>query len=325
MEITTNRPHVDISILVCSKDRREHLERLVSQLLTLQSSRSLEIVVVEETDKPARLDDVIYIPHPVANKGIPFARNLALDHARGDVIIFVDDDCLIGDDWLDQLLHPLEDERVVGVQGGVTCPSDVNAIGWCEVVLGFPGGGLLRLYNARGQIEETREISTLNCAYRRWVIDRIGGFDTTLQRGSDYLLAKQVCRYGECKFIPGALVFHQPREGFHKIWSWFVQRGRADIDLIKTNRQIDLTYWRLLRSSLSVKLLIAFLVCLVAGHPFIVLGAVFLLFFIVQYRRYYAVWRFAECRSSVLLLLPVVKLTMDLAADWGRIRQFCFN
>jgi len=51
---------------------------------------------------------------------------------------------------------------------------------------------------AEGEIQETREISTLNCAYRRWVIHQVGGFVKQLKiTGEDFVLAKQACQYGE--------------------------------------------------------------------------------------------------------------------------------
>lgn len=170
---------------------------LVRNLERMQTSYTFEVVVVEETDSPEAMNGVQYIPHPRAGRGIAFARNLALKNASGDIIVYLDDDCIIHDGWLDGLLVPFEDDSVVGLQGGVTVPESTNAIGWVESILGVPGGGILRVLQAKNQIQETKEISTLNCAYRRWVIDRVGGFEKKLKvTGEDYLLAKQACQHG---------------------------------------------------------------------------------------------------------------------------------
>jgi hypothetical protein len=47
----------------------------------------------------------------------------------------------------------------------------------------------------------------------------------------------------------------------------------------------------------------------------------FLLHFGFQYKRYYNVWGKSPAPVSALLILPVVKLVMDFASDWGRARE----
>jgi glycosyltransferase involved in cell wall biosynthesis len=131
MQDTKNKK---ISILICSRDRRHELQSLVSDLQEMKSPYSFDVVVVEETNHPRPLQGVKYIPHAVANRGIPYARNLALASARGDIIVFLDDDCTIHDGWLKNLLDPFRDESILGVQGGVNVPESTCAIGWghCE-------------------------------------------------------------------------------------------------------------------------------------------------------------------------------------------------
>lgn len=316
-----------ISILICSRDRRQDLEHLVAELKQIAFDHFLEIVVIEETDEPIPIDGVRYFSHPVANRGIPYARNLALSNASGRIIIFLDDDCLIHDSWLDNLLIPFQDDSVVGVQGGVRVPDETNSIGWTESILGVPGGGIRRIYQAKGKVQETREISTLNCAYRRWVIDEVGGFEKQLRiAGEDYLLAKQACNYGRCVFVPDAMVSHKARGSLRNIWHWFVRRGRAEIDVIRTGKQKDTTFWTVLRSSLIVKLFFLILISTVFTSQLIFLTCLFLsAYILLQLARYHGAWRFSCAPILALFLLPIVKLTMDSAMDWGRFRGIAFD
>ena len=150
-----------ISVLVCSRSRRSELEYLVEILNNIVTTFNCEIIVVEETEEPAPVEGALYISHPIMNKGIPYARNLALKHASGDIIVFIDDDCMVDKKWLDSLIEPFNDAMVVGVQGGVTVPEHTNAIGWAEIILGFPGGGVKRIVSAGNKTQETQEISTL--------------------------------------------------------------------------------------------------------------------------------------------------------------------
>jgi GT2 family glycosyltransferase len=311
-----------ISILICSRNRRESLENLVYSLHSMKTNYSYEIVIIEETDTPVPIEGTKYGPHPITNRGIPYARNLALQHANGDLVVFLDDDCFITGQWLDSLLEPFSDSSVAGVQGGVSVPNDTNGIGWAESILGFPGGGLKRLAQANGKNQETREISTLNCAYRRAVLEKIGGFDESLKLGSeDYLLAKQACDHGRCLFVPGAMVRHASRGSLLKVWRWFLRRGRAEIDLIRTGKQSDTTFWKLYRGSIFVKAL--FLLGIGIAFPEWIMSMILLSVLIYgfgQCIRYYKTWKYSKTGLGVLALVPIVKMAMDIATDWGRLR-----
>jgi GT2 family glycosyltransferase len=233
----------------------------------------------------------------------------------------------MSDGWLDRLLLPFVDGSVIGVQGGVTTPQSSNAIGWAESILGFPGGGIKRVFQARGNNQETLEISTLNCAYRKWVVEKVGGLEEKLKfGGEDYLLAKKASTYGRCLFVPNAMVSHEARGKLSKIWHWFVRRGRAEVDVIRSRSQRQLTAWRLVRGSLTLKLLFLFALCaLLPTLSGYFLLASFLLYSFLQYARCYAVWHESIAPLSALLLLPIVKLTMDVAVDWGRLRGWAFD
>ena len=293
----------------------------------MKTNYNFEVVVVEETDIPLPINGVDYVPHPIANHGIPYARNLALAHANGDIIVFLDDDCTIHRGWLDTLLEPFRDDSVVGVQGGVTVPNGTNAIGWAESILGFPGGGIRRVIQAKGEMQDTREISTLNCAYRASVVEKIGGFEKDLKfTGEDYILAKRACRFGRCLFVPNAIVSHQARGGFRQIWHWFTRRGRAEIDVIRVDKQNNITVWTVLRGSLCTKLALLLALGLFVTNLVTLLFVLSLVFFFsLQYARYYKAWRHSKATLKALVLLPIVKITMDAAMDWGRIRGALFD
>ena len=316
------KPEKDlVSILICSRDRRRALEALGKDLLSLETKFHLEIVAVEETNDPVPIQNITYVSHPVADRGIPFARNLALAHARGEIIVFLDDDCIIHDGWLNEILEPFKDDSVVGVQGGVTLPHDTNPIGWVETLLGFPGGGHRRILEAKGAIQETREISTLNCAYRRWVFEKVGGFQKELKyTGEDYVFAKQACDLGRCLFVPNALVSHEARGSFGNIWRWFVRRGRADIDVIRIGGWKRRAIAWLLRSSIVLKALTVLILShLFLGNALLWLVIGLLCYGFIQMGRLYKIWKQVRLPIDVILFAPFVKLTMDLAIDWGRI------
>jgi GT2 family glycosyltransferase len=316
-----------ISILICSKERRSDLERMAGDLRKMNSHHPYEIVVAEETDEPRPIEGVRYFPHPVKNLGFPYARNLSIEKSTGEILVFVDDDCQIQDAWLEKLIRPFHDPSVVGVQGGVTIPDGSNAVGWAESILGFPGGGIRRIIHSFGQVQDTIEVSTLNCAYRRWVLETVGGFNGRLKwGGEDYLLAKKACQHGKCLFVPYALVAHRPRGDVRSIFQWFVRRGRADIGVIGSREYAGANWGSLLRSSLTLKWIVISMFFLFApGGLAYMVPAFFLLYFFMQYCRSFSIWRKSKAPFKSFVILPFVKLIMDFAADVGRLKGILYG
>jgi glycosyltransferase involved in cell wall biosynthesis len=115
-----------VSIVVRSYNRLPSLCQLIEALLR-QSWKNLEVVVVEQStrlppDAVARLASLARDPRlrliyrrPIGGAA---ARNVAVEHARGEVFLFIDDDDLPTDDrWVEAHLLCLEDPKCLGVSG----------------------------------------------------------------------------------------------------------------------------------------------------------------------------------------------------------------
>src|SRR5207247_2383836 len=90
---------------------------------------------------------------------------------------------------------------------------DCNAVGYAENILGFPGGGLRYLAAAGGRVVPTAFLSTCNCVYRRAAIEGVGGFSPLASLGGeDSLLAERISARWPCRYAPGAIVYHKPRQ-----------------------------------------------------------------------------------------------------------------
>lgn len=113
-----------ISIVVRSFNRLAALGELIEALLA-QDHDSYEIVVVEQsTVRPAdavrRLDALMRDPRVRVIRSEPLggarARNLGVTHARGEVIVCIDDDDLpVGADFLREIETPFADPNCLGV------------------------------------------------------------------------------------------------------------------------------------------------------------------------------------------------------------------
>ncbi|MFC1542419.1 glycosyltransferase [Pseudomonadota bacterium] len=309
-----------ISVLIITRERREMLDLLLSDLALQDYPGTVEIIVVEETDSPREIEGAVYLPHPKLDKGIAFARNMTVRHASHDLLVFIDDDCRVGSDWLSRLVAPFEDQAVLGVQGGVTVPDTTNAIGWAETLLGFPGGGVTRIHESSGMLEDTLEVSTLNAGYRKDAVMSAKGFsDHAHFGGEDFLLAREVAKLGRLCYVPDAVVKHEARGNLKAIWHWFVRRGRAELEMWQAGLAPKGYGAWMLRASLSLKL-----------FPFIALsfwsllplfGMLFVLM-LLDWWRFHWVLSQTKIPSLGWFVLPWVKISMGVATDVGRFKAW---
>ena len=308
-----------VSVVICTKDRPDNLTRAVASVRASgDAGRDAEIVVVEEVEAPRPVPGVRYVHLPPMGLGFGYARNVGVREAQGDILAFIDDDCVAEAGWLESLTAPLcDDPKVLGVAGAVLV-RDCNLIGYAENILGFPGGGLRYRDGAGGRVVPTRHLSSCNCAYRREAILQAGGFvEGARLGGEDFLLAEKVSALGFCVYAPEAVVYHRPRGRLGAILRWFARRGESEIALLGATaargsflRFLVRSSWTL-RALLLLGVLIAWprLVFLAPPAAILYAGAI--------------LWRFRFARTypthrNAWWLVPIVKVTMDLGTELGR-------
>lgn len=310
-----------VSVLISTKDRRDDLARALESIAAQDYPRErVEVVVVEETDQAAPPVGVRYIAIPREGRGFGYTRAVALAHASGEIVAFTDDDCVATPSWLRELVRPLlQDPTVLGVAGAVFV-SRANAIGVCESILGFPGGGVRYHAAAAGRVVPTDHLSTCNCAYRRDVLERVGGFPAVAPwSGEDYIVGRRVRRMGSCVYAPAAIVYHKPRGTLAADFRWFVRRGRQEVWLRRNYPDVfELSTGHLVRTSLVLRLGVALGVARLVGLstlPTVV--ALALLYAAVQNLRYRFGWRYYRV-PWILAVLPLTKLAMGFGGEAGR-------
>lgn len=174
------------------------LEALAEQTL---AAERFEVIVVRSSDTagepvtepPAGLL-VRFISSPVA--GTSAQRNCGWRAARGTVVAFTDDDCRPAPGWLQALLDAGVGTEVV-VQGRTAPDPDERHLlhGLARTILNVRASGWYE---------------TCNIAYARASIERLGGFDETIEfLGEDVDLGLRARRAGVgFRFADGALVWH---------------------------------------------------------------------------------------------------------------------
>ena len=132
-----------ISVCICTYKRPEMLAKAIDGVLSqiAESSFTWELVIIDndsersaerlvhpyQSDSPLRIN---YACEP--EKNIAMARNLAIQKATGNLIVFMDDDEYPTRDWLNQLYNSFKKFDVSGVLGPVVPQFPENAPAWLK-------------------------------------------------------------------------------------------------------------------------------------------------------------------------------------------------
>lgn len=147
--------------------------------------------------------------------GLSFGRNRAIAEARGEIIVFADDDILVEPDWLRQLTAPLlgDTGRKIGAVGGEVAPVFPDGLPDWVAEWHAP----LAFRSNTGPLAAGRNPMGANLAFPRWVFASHGRFLTSLGRGPCRFLGGEETEYLrrlraaglEIWFVPAAKVLHQ--------------------------------------------------------------------------------------------------------------------
>jgi GT2 family glycosyltransferase len=215
------RPRV--SVVVPTYNRAASLSRLLRSLERIVwPAGGLEIVVVidgstDDTLSVLARSEARWVSQP--NRGRAIARERGRREARGDIIVFLDDDVVPEPDAIIRMVDALDGADGVGA---TILPLDVKPV----IAHYMHVDGIVNHYERAGK---ALWLITAAAAFRREALDRIGGFDVGYeQAGEDVdLTLRLVEAGGVIRVVPGAVVYHDHRSRFAGLWSTCYRYGRA--------------------------------------------------------------------------------------------------
>jgi glycosyltransferase involved in cell wall biosynthesis len=176
-------PSFSVVIATYADHRFGQVEAAIASLWH-QSEPPLEIVLVVDHN-PAlaahareRFPAVCVLENR-ESRGLSGSRNTGLAVARGDIIAFLDDDAVAGQDWIARLRTCYADTRVLGVGGSIT-PSWSGRPRWLPFEFDWVVGCTYRgMPQARAAV---RNLIGANMSFRREVFGEAGSFQVGIGR-----------------------------------------------------------------------------------------------------------------------------------------------
>jgi len=116
--------HILVSIVIATYDRPTELRECLGCLLAQDSSREIEIIVVDNHPASNLTSTVVSEFSTVtlvqeARQGVNYARNCGITASSGDVIVIIDDDVIMPPTWLEKLVAPFSRADVMTVTGNI--------------------------------------------------------------------------------------------------------------------------------------------------------------------------------------------------------------
>jgi len=218
---------IEISIVIPAYLGARTIADCLESVLRATRGHDTEIIVVESSGDGAgeivreRFPEVVLI-RSADRLSAGAARNRGAAEARGRLIFFTDQDCIVPSGWIARLALHLDDPSVGAAGGavGIGNPSNLSgcAVYFLEFLKHFPGN--------RPPRRDDNFLVGCNCAFRARVLDLVRFPDQTL--GEDVLLSHAV-RSSNLAVVydPRIEVLHHNREGWREFFNYNRKMGRT--------------------------------------------------------------------------------------------------
>jgi glycosyltransferase involved in cell wall biosynthesis len=172
-----------LSYVICTYNRGDFLDRCLDYL-TRAYNPNFEVIVVNgpSTDNTASVinkwkENIIYAENSIRNLSI--SRNIGINLASGDIIIFIDDDAIPFYDYGDKILNYFNaSHNYVAGAGGPTYYAGTLGFQAIDIVVDSFGSGVVNPTREVYRSEEyRRSLLGTNSAFRRDILLAAGAFD----------------------------------------------------------------------------------------------------------------------------------------------------
>lgn len=236
-----------ISVIICTKDRPEQLERCLKSIYSSRKNyRYDEILVVDsssdESTKKRNKDMVETINGKYiyeGRKGLSIARNTGIKNSLGDIIIFADDDFFVDPNWIKNLMVNYIDTEVMCCTGRMLPYYNDEISALYEKAMSFDRGdkryeitkksmSIIAIIKTIPKIGKKRlkdrtpppfNVGYGFCSFRKDIFGIVGLFDETLGRGTpsvgsdDIDMYYRILKKGyKIVYEPTAIAYHVHRQ-----------------------------------------------------------------------------------------------------------------
>lgn len=254
-----------VTIAICTHDRPERLGRCLDAVLDLPLPAGVDVLVVDNAPSDQRAREIVAAREGARyvlerRPGLDFARNRALDEARGALLAFLDDDVVVTPRWWRGLRRVSRTFPDAGAFTGLVLPLALDT----EARVEFERRGGFRQGFRRERFGPSLPENLLypvaagifgagcNMTLRTDLLRTLGGFDEALDQGAplpgggDLDIFYRVIRAGETiVYEPDMPVYHEHRATRKGLRSQYHSWGQGFMAFLSKVRDEDPEFRRL--------------------------------------------------------------------------------
>ncbi|AYY15220.1 glycosyltransferase family 2 protein [Actinobacteria bacterium YIM 96077] len=229
-----------VSVIMPVRNEERHLAEAVAGVLAQEYPGELELVVAvgPSDDRTAEIARRLAAEDTrvrlVENPGgtTPAGLNMAISAARHGIVVRVDGHGILSDGYVRRSVEVLEETGAANVGGimhaeGTTGFERAVAFAYCSK-LGL-GGGRFHVGGPPGPAD-----TVYLGAFRRDVLDRLGGYDEHFIRAQDWELNYRIRAAGEqVWFTPDLKVSYRPRSSLRALARQFLRTGQWRREVVR--------------------------------------------------------------------------------------------
>jgi len=205
---------IKYSFIIPVKEINNYLRQCIAKILEIKGN-DYEIIVYPDfigKEKWRKTRQIASGPTDPAQK-----RTLAIRDAKGEILVFLDDDAYPKSNFLEILDKDFSDEKITAVGGPAITPPG-NSF-WQKVsgavFLSILSGGFPERYISLGKKKLVDDWPSVNLSVRKTKFVEVNGFDSKFWTGEDTKFCLDLINKagGKILYDPDLIVWHHRREG----------------------------------------------------------------------------------------------------------------
>jgi mycofactocin system glycosyltransferase len=204
-----------VSVIIPTKDRREEVTECLESIFAQDYPKEkIEVIVVDDGSQDETGDVVAGFPCRLLtnqkSRGQSYCRNLGAREAHGEILAFLDSDCVASNTWLKALVPYFQWDQVSAVGGYVDGYFQASALDRYEKAFSPLNLGSHILLGTNN--DSTFYVPTCNLLVRRQAFIETGGIRESLHVGEDVDFCWRLRKKGyDVIYIPRGIVKHKHR------------------------------------------------------------------------------------------------------------------
>ena len=203
------------SIIIPVKAVNDYLIENISYIFSI-NSHDWELIILPNADEENKWGEKVRVI-ATGQVGPADKRDLGAKFARGEILVFFDDDSYPARNTLSEASAIFEDQTIAAIGGPAITPISDNflqKVSGAVFISKFSGGNPER-YLSIGKLKQIDDWPSVNLMIRKKIFLEVGGFSSPYWPGEDTQLCWRVTKIFSYKMVysPDVIVYHHRRSG----------------------------------------------------------------------------------------------------------------